>query len=114
MKTSLIALFFAVMVMAPDNSQAGVNPCTNDTLKTALGGEPNLDELPAIDPDEPFFFQEKVFIHIYDENEKPLIDGAFSRKDLQENKALRDLLRKSSRFLSIDSHHYYYVDKELL
>ncbi len=114
MKTSLIALLLFVMVMSPNVTQASNNPYTNDTLKTANGGEPNVDELPAMNPDEPFFFQEKVYIHIYDKNEKTLIDGAFSRKDLQENKVLRDLLRKSTRFLSLDSHHYYFVDQEVI
>ncbi|MBW3545632.1 MAG: hypothetical protein KY428_08570 [Bacteroidetes bacterium] len=110
MKTSLIALVFSMMVMAPEISQASDTTCCKDTITT--GVEPKLDALPFINPDEPFFFQEKVYIHIYDENETTLIDGAFSREDLQENKLLKDLLRKSARFISIDNHHYYYVEKE--
>lgn len=112
MKTLLIALVFSMMVMAPETSQASEKDCCSDTLSTVVGGEPNLEELPIINPDEPFYFQEKVFIHIYDENENALIDGAFSREDLKKNKMLNDLLRKSTRFISIDNHHYYYVAKE--
>lgn len=114
MKTSLIALVLTMLVMAPETSQASEKDCCSDTLSTIAGGEPNLEELPFINPDEPFFFQEKVYIHIYDENEKALIDGAFSREDLQENKLLKDLLRKSTRFMTIDNHHYYYVEKKLI
>lgn len=108
MKNSFLALSFSLIVMLPFVSHANSKPTESDTLTTANGGDPVLEEVFDIDMNEPFWFQEKVYIHIYDLKETPLIDGAFSRKDLKENKALKDLLRKSSRFLSIGSHHYYY------
>lgn len=112
MKTQLFALAFSLVVLLPGVSTASGNPCAPDTLAaTPSGGGPAAEEL-EIDLDEAIWFQEKVYIHIYDHNEEPLIEGAFSRKELGANKELKSLLRRSTRFLSIDRHHYYYVKQE--
>jgi hypothetical protein len=112
MKTSLLTLAFSLMVLLPNLSQATGIPSAPDTLITTPTGEPTHDDELEIDLDESLWFQEKVYIHIYDRNEQPLVNGAFSRKDLSENKELKALLRKSTRFMSVDRHHYYIVDSE--
>lgn len=112
MKTSLLTLAFSLMVLLPNLSEATGNPSAPDTLITMHSGEPTHDDELEIDLEESLWFQEKVYLHIYDRNEQPLISGAFNRKELSENKELKSLLRKSTRFMSVDRHHYYMVDAD--
>ena len=107
MKTSILALAFSFMFMLPNYSEAHLKPSVSDTLKTTTGGDEEVD----LTVDENLLFQDRVYIHIYDQSEKPIISGSFSRKDLNENKTLKSLLRKSTRFLHIDQHYYYYVNE---
>lgn len=113
MKTSLLTFAFSMMALLPAFSEASGKPCEPDTLISTSTVDPLTgdDEL-EISLDESLWFQEKVYIHIYDQDEQPLIDGAFSRIELSENKELKDLLRKSTRFLTVDRHHYYFINKE--
>lgn len=107
MKTPILTLILSVMLFAPAVSMASDGKCCIDNLKTVSDTVPVAEEEIPLDLEAPFWFQEKVYIHIYDENDKPLISGAFSSQDLKENSELKNLLRKSTRYLSIDSHHYY-------
>jgi hypothetical protein len=107
MKTPILSLIFSVFFFAPALSEATDGKCcTTPVLTTNDSVESQEAEIP-INLDAPFWFQEKVYIHIYDENDKPLISDAFSSKELKENLELQALLRKSERFLSLDNHHYY-------
>lgn len=115
MKAIILTFTFALLTLSPGMSQetdtalAAASENTA-TLTTATGGDPVTEEEFVFNIDEPFIFQEKVFIHIYDQNDKPLINAAFNSKELKENKELNNLLRKSTRFLSIDQHHYYFYE----
>ncbi|EMR03913.1 hypothetical protein [Cesiribacter andamanensis] len=115
MKTLILPLLFSALFFAPSASDASQDSCCTDSLKTtkaSLMVATELEEEAAPDLEAPFWFQEKVYIHIYDQNDQPLVDGAFTSKELKENKKLRDLLRKSTRFLSLDTHHYYMLNEE--
>jgi hypothetical protein len=107
MKTPILSLLFSIFFFAPVLSEATDGKCCRTNLLTVNDSVQSQEADIPIDVDAPFWFQEKVYIHIYDENDKPLISAGFTSKDLKENTELQALLRKSSRFLSLDSHHYY-------
>ena len=101
-------LFFTLinLFLLANLAQAETAPAP---VKEINGPEKAIEEEFILDLDQPFWFQEKVYIHIYDSEEKAIIDGAYSKEALSSNQQLRELLRKSTRFLSIDNHHYYYL-----
>lgn len=112
MKTPIFSLIFSLLITLPGIAGATTEAdCVSDTLKTAGSGDTLTDDDADLTVDEKILFQEKVYIHIYNQQDKPLISGEFSRKDLKENKVLAQLLRKGTRFLNIDQHYYYYVNE---
>ena len=111
MKTQILTLAFSLMCLVPNISSASGNINSSDTTKNGGGGEPMAIEEVDLDLDEHFVFLEKVYIHIYDQQDKPLMEGAFTSKEVKENKKLKDLLRKSTRFMSVDRHYYYILNE---
>jgi hypothetical protein len=111
MKTPILSLLFSIFFFAPALSEATDGNCCKTAMLTTNDSVQITEAEIPIDVDAPFWFQEKVYIHIYDENDKPLISDAFTSKELKENQELQALLRKSDRFLSLDNHHYYTFKK---
>ena len=105
MKKQLSTFLFLVMLL-PFRMQANGNEPAR--VKANMHATDATDEV--IDLENHIMFQEKVYIHISDLNENPLVDGAYSREDLKNDNALRDLLRKSIHYLTIDSHYYYFIE----
>jgi hypothetical protein len=110
MKAQILTLAFSLMCLVPGVSSANGDPSHSDTLKSIAGGDPTAIEEVDFSIDEHFVFQEKVYIHIYDQQDKPVVDGAFTSKDLKENKELKNLLRKSTRFMTVNRHYYYFLN----
>lgn len=111
MKAQILTLAFSLMCLLPKISSATGEPNHSDTLKNLPGGDPSAIDEVDFTIDEHFVFQEKVHIHIYDQQDKPVISGAYTSKDLRENKQLLTLLRKSTRFMSVNRHYYYFLNE---
>ncbi|WP_224994581.1 hypothetical protein [Cesiribacter sp. SM1] len=111
MKAQILTLAFSLMCLLPGVSSATGEPHNTDTLTAISGGDPTAVEEVDFSVDEHFVFQEKVYIHIYDQQDKPVVSGSFTSQDLKENKALKDLLRKSTRFMTVNRNYYYFLNE---
>ncbi len=107
MKTFLFNLMLSLL-LAPSFA----NAVTNDpnAVKKAASVTPADDEALYFDPEHHIWFQERVYIHITDMDEKQVLEGTYSKEDLATNKELRELLRKSTHYLTVDSHYYYFLE----
>lgn len=107
MKTLVLTLI-SLCLLAPAGANAygtddpGYLAATDSVQKSV---EPEME---ALDLTNDFLFQEKVYIHIEDADGKMKLSGAFSRQELSENTELRNLLRKSTRYLTLENHYYYF------
>ncbi|WP_224995771.1 hypothetical protein [Cesiribacter sp. SM1] len=102
-KLSVLLLF---ILLVPAFAQAnGTEPTA---AKNALAVD---DPILYIDLENNFWFQEKVHIHISDAADKTLVSNAYSREELQKDKALKDLLRKSTLYLTIGDHYYFFMEE---
>ena len=110
MKNTLFILLLAFLLIPAYAKAIGTEP---DSLKqkacTSIA-----EEEPGIDLENHFMFRERVYLHILDLEDRILVDGSFSRADLQKDERLRSLLKSSTLYLTLDDHYYYFVDSAAL
>ena len=80
---------------------------TDPTTSSSASDESEFD----FDFSEPFFFNDKVIISIYGEEDKLLYSGSFTKEEMQKSTELKSWLKKSDFLLSIDNQQYYLVKK---
>lgn len=109
MKTLITLLFFVATVAPAVAEVAGnePNPAKTECQLLVPGNDPILE----FDLESGILFQETVYIHIEDGAGRQLVNGAFTRSEISKNEALNQLLRKSTRYLTLDNHYYYYAEK---
>jgi hypothetical protein len=104
MKKLSILLLFAMLVPAFAHAN-GTKPTNPKAPATAD------DAMLYVDLENNFWFQEKVYIHISDAADQTVFSNAYSREELQKDKTLNDLLRKSTLYLTIGDHYYFFMEK---
>ncbi|EMR03741.1 hypothetical protein [Cesiribacter andamanensis] len=112
MKPTFFALSLSLVLLAAAPLKAEKKPVLATEPTSSLAAAIPTEESLIIALDHTIWFQDVVYIHIYDSEEKPLINGAYSKEELASNQELKNLLRKSTRFLSIDNHHYYFMARK--
>lgn len=111
---SLIFSTFMLIGFTPDaQADCATKDCTTSkkrvdtTITSSLtnGGEFDYDF------SEPFFFTDKIGIHIYGQEDNLLYSGTFTKEEIKSNAELKGWLKKSEFLLSIDNQHYYFSRK---
>lgn len=113
MKTFALSLIFSAFMLISNSPIARANNYHtehSDSSKVA-----NLNEDPStsqggefdFDFDDPFFFNDKVVVNIYDQDDELIYSNSFTKEEYKNNSELKAMLKKSEFLLSIDNQYYY-------
>lgn len=110
-KTFALSLIFSAFMLISNSPIARANNVhteRSDSSKVA-----NTKEAPSnlhggeFDFDDPFFFNDKVVVNIYDQDDELIYSNSFTKEEYKNNSELKAMLKKSEFLLSIDNQYYY-------
>lgn len=112
-KTLALSLIFsATMLLSnlPDAQAKNFTLNRADSSKSATINETNdADALGEFDFDfdDPFFFNDKIVVTIYDQHDELIYTKSFNKEESQQDTELKAMLKKSEFLLSIGNQYYY-------
>lgn len=59
------------------------------------------------DFDDPFFFNDKIVVNIYDQHDELIYTKSFTKEETQNDESLKAILKKSEFLLSIGNQYYF-------
>lgn len=113
-KTFGLSLIFSTFMLIGFTPNAQADCATKDCTTSIKGLDTTITSSITSGGDfdydfsEPFFFTDKIGIHIYGQGDDLLYSGIFTKEEIKSNTELRSWLKKSEFLLSIDNQHYYF------
>lgn len=119
-KTFGLSLIFASLMLVSNPTDAQAECLGNDCGKNALKADTTEADALAendefdFDFESPFFFSDKIVIHIYNQQDELIYSKAFSKEEADDDAELKAILKQSEFMLSIDNQYYYHTQAEAL
>lgn len=116
-KTLALSLIFSATMFFSNLQHAEAKNTTENRIDTSkvdyLNGTNEPDALGEFDFDfdDPFFFNDKIVVNIYDQHDELIFTKSFTKEESQQDAELKAILKKSEYLLSIGNQYYYSTQK---
>lgn len=109
---ALSMIFSATMLLSnlPDAQAKSFSLNSADSIKSdSLESIHEPDALEEFDFnfDDPFFFNDRIVVNIYNQDDELVYTKSFTKEESQQDNELKAILKKSEFLLSIGNQYYY-------
>lgn len=112
-KTLALSMIFSATILLSNLPDAKANShsfiSADSSKSNSLDKTSDPDALGEFDFnfDDPFFFNDKIVVSIYDQHDELIYTKSFTKEESQQDQELKAILKKSEFLLSIGNQYYY-------
>lgn len=112
-KTFALSLIFSATMLLSNLQYAQAATFTENRTDSSkvknINGTDETDVLGEFDFnfDDPFLFDDKIVVNIYDQHDELIFTRSFTKEEYQQDTELKAILKKSEYLLNINNQYYY-------